>query len=165
MTDRTINKDAEKPLTPKQAAFVREYVKDRNGTQAYMRASGTTNARTAAANSARMLGYANVRKALTALDAEATKDSLATADWVLNGLVAIAEDRENTASSRVAAFTRIGEHLGMWKQTDLETFFNNLPPPIRDYLRGLVADGKNAYVPGPNADGQSGGDGQSPESG
>ena len=69
-------------MTPKQEAFVREYIIDLNATQAAIRAGYS--ARTAEAQGSRLLTNVNVKVALqSAMDARAKRTEI-TADYVLN---------------------------------------------------------------------------------
>lgn len=101
-------------LTPKQAAFVREYLIDLNATQAAIRAGYSK-------KTARSVGHENLTKPdieaaiRTALDERAQKASL-TAQEVLDGLRREAEyfDEGSSHSARVAAWAHLGKHLGMF---------------------------------------------------
>lgn len=81
-------------LTPKQAAFVREYLIDLNGKQAAIRAGYS--AHTAESQGARLLGYAKVRSAVQEAMAKRAERTETTADEVLAELrrIAFADPRE-----------------------------------------------------------------------
>lgn len=77
-----------KALTPKQSAFVREYLIDLNGTQAAIRAGYSP--RTASEQAARLLADVNVKAAVqAAMDARAERTEI-TADAVLQEVARIA---------------------------------------------------------------------------
>jgi len=79
--------NADRPLTPKQAAFVAEYLVDLNGKQAAIRAGYSE--RTAIVQAARLLTYVNVQSAIQAAQAkraerlEITADALVRQNWTL----------------------------------------------------------------------------------
>lgn len=68
-------------LTPRQQAFVDEYLIDLNGTQAAIRAGYSAN--TANEQAARLLANASVSEAVAALKAERSKKTGIDAEWVL----------------------------------------------------------------------------------
>lgn len=79
----------DKALTPKQEAFVREYLIDLNGTQSAIRAGYS--ARTAAVQAADLLTKPNIARAVqSGMDARAERTGI-TADYVLRGIREVAE--------------------------------------------------------------------------
>jgi hypothetical protein len=100
-------------LTPKQAAFVREYLVDLNGTQAAIRAGYSP--ATANEQAARLLAHANVREAVDAGKAARAQAVEITAETVLRGLLAEAQadDGPMCKTGRVKAWELIAKHLGM----------------------------------------------------
>ncbi len=105
-----------RPLTPKQAAFVREYLVDMNATRAAIRAKYSK--RTAEQQGHRLLRNAGVAKAVaSALQRRAERLEL-TQDTVVRGLLIEAEDRSKGAShaARVSAWTALGKHLGIFQE-------------------------------------------------
>lgn len=102
------------PLTPKQAAFVREYLIDLNATQAAIRAGYSE--KTAYSQGQRLLKNAEVQAAIAKAQAQRAKRLQLTADDVLKGLYAEATyDGEGSShSARVQAWAHIGKHLGMF---------------------------------------------------
>lgn len=91
----------DKPLTTLEAAFVREYQADGNGTQAAIRAGAAP--KSAAVTAARWLTKPNVAKALANVDAKAVAlvqeqrkeaeiaDAVASAAWIISKSVEIVE--------------------------------------------------------------------------
>jgi len=77
-------------LTPKQQAFVREYLIDLNATAAYKRAGYLATGRAAENNASRLLGNAGVREAIATGMASRSKRTEVEADHVLQELAAIA---------------------------------------------------------------------------
>lgn len=71
-------------MTPKQEAFVREYLIDLNATQAAIRAGYS--ARTANEQGARLVANVSVRSAIEAAKSERAKRTEINADWVLRRL-------------------------------------------------------------------------------
>lgn len=71
-------------MTPKQARFVEEYLKDLNGTQAAIRAGYSEN--TAESQASRLLRNAKVMNAVVEAQAARSKRTAIDADWVLRRL-------------------------------------------------------------------------------
>ena len=102
-------------LTPKQAAFIQEFLVDLNATQAAVRAGYS-------ARTARKIGHENLTKphikaAIEAAQAERAERARITADDVLNGLhkEATYDGEGSSHSARVPAWAHLGKHLGMFK--------------------------------------------------
>ena len=76
-------------LTPKQAAFVREYVIDSNGKQAAIRAGYSP--KTAEAQASRLLRNVKVQAALAQLTKEIEEKSKLSVEYVLEGLQRVTE--------------------------------------------------------------------------
>ena len=76
-------------MTPKQEAFVREYLIDLNATAAAARAGYS--ARTANEQGARLLANVSVRTAIAAAQARRAERTQVDADWVLKRLAAMAD--------------------------------------------------------------------------
>ncbi len=114
-------------LTAKQQRFVEEYLVDLNATQAAIRAGYSE-------KTAQAIGSENLTKPLIAeaiAEARALKSeelSIAAKD-VLKGLLLEArrEGDGATHSARVTAWTRIGEHLGLFKQVHEHSGLNGAP--------------------------------------
>ena len=73
-------------MTPRQQAFVNEYLKDLNATQAAIRAGYS--ARTAEWQGPQLLGKTHVSAAISAAKAERSERTKIDADWVLRTLAA-----------------------------------------------------------------------------
>lgn len=101
-------------LTPKQAAFVAEYLIDLNATQAAIRAGYSK-------KTAHVTGHENLKKpeiaaaVKTAIDARAEQAAV-TAQEVIDGLRSEAEyfGLNSSHSARVAAWAHLGKHLGIF---------------------------------------------------
>ena len=104
---------SEKGLTPKQSAFVQEYLKDLNGTQAAIRAGYSK--KTANEQAARLLANASVQAAVTKGREKLAAKAEVTAERVLNGLLkeATADDGPTCKTARVKAWELLGKHLGL----------------------------------------------------
>jgi len=101
-------------MTPRQAAFVQEYLIDKNATQAAIRAGYS--AKTAKEQGHRLLTYAHITAAVAKGQAERTERVQVSQDYVLQRLMMEAE-REGEGSShsaRVQAITALGKHLAMF---------------------------------------------------
>lgn len=76
-------------LTPKQARFVEEYLKDLNATQAYKRAGYTAKGNAAEVNAARLLSNAKVQRFIQERMQERSQQTQIDTNYVLNRLVEI----------------------------------------------------------------------------
>ncbi len=100
-------------LTPKQARFVEEYLIDLNATQAAIRAGYSK--KTAYSQGQRLLKKVEVAAYIQAAQIEVSRRAKIAVDDVVTGLLAEAEGRaDSTPSSRVAAWSQLGRHLGMF---------------------------------------------------
>ena len=101
-------------LTPKQQAFISEYMVDLNATQAAIRAGYSP-------ATARMIGYENLTKPYIAKIIEKamnerTASNGITADYVLNGIKAIAEREGVRENDTLKAFELLGKHLKLFTE-------------------------------------------------
>ena len=101
-------------LTPRQLAFVEEYVIDRNATQAAIRAGYAK--RTAYSQGQRLLKHVEVRAEIRARLAEREKRTQINADWVIMQIASIAEDACEKTADRLKALELLGKHLGMFER-------------------------------------------------
>jgi phage terminase small subunit len=125
--------DRTRKLTPRQARFVQEYLKDLNGTQAAVRVGcRPSNARTQAA---KWLAKAHIREALAVAQAELAERVQLTQEWVLNRLRKEAEREDGSPAARVAALKLLGQHVGLWRDKALEELQREL-----DDLKCLIAE-------------------------
>lgn len=116
-------------LTPKQAAFVAEYLIDLNATQAAIRAGYS--AKTADVQGPRLLGNVRIAAALAAAQTKRTERTEITQDWVLQ------KARENADAAAAAqnyaavngALALIAKHTGGFTdRVDHTTGGQPLPP-------------------------------------
>lgn len=77
-------------LTAKQKAFIQEYLKDLNATQAYMRAGYKANENVARTNSSRLLANANIQAEIEKAMARREKRTEVTQDRVVKELSKVA---------------------------------------------------------------------------
>ncbi len=104
----------EKDLTPKQRAFVTEYMKDRNATQAALRAGyNHTSALNAAHN---LLKHPVISKMIADQEEANQVDALITVDKIVHRLNAIACNEQEKTSDRIRADELLGRHLGMFTE-------------------------------------------------
>lgn len=106
-------------LTPKQQRFVDEYLTDLNATAAYRRAgyaARTDNA--AAASASALLRIPKVAAAVAEGQRARAERVELTQDMVVAGLLVEAKltGEGSSHSARVAAWTQLGKHLGMFKE-------------------------------------------------
>jgi phage terminase small subunit len=102
-------------LTPKQARFVAEYLIDLNATQAAIRAGYSS--RTANEQASRLLAKASISEVLGMARNAISERTELTQDEVIAGLRFEATNTGDGSShsARVAAWTQLGKHLGMFK--------------------------------------------------
>lgn len=106
----------ERGLTPRQAAFVREYLVDLNATQAAIRAGYSED--TAKQQGARLLTNADVLAAVDAGKAQRAAELKVTASDVIRILLkeATADDGPTCKTGRVKAAELLGKHLAMFTE-------------------------------------------------
>lgn len=106
----------ERGLTPRQAAFVREYLIDLNAKQAAVRA-GYSEA-TAQEQASRLLSNVKVRAAVDAGKADRAAELKVTASDVIRILLkeATADDGPTCKTGRVKAAELLGKHLAMFDE-------------------------------------------------
>lgn len=101
-------------LTPKQAAFVREYMIDLNATQAAIRAGYKE--KTAGQTGAENLKKPQIQKAIQDLHKAAEEKCAVTVEWILSEIAKIAQDEEVKTADRLRALELLGKHLGLWEK-------------------------------------------------
>lgn len=101
-------------LTPKQAAFVREYMIDLNATQAAIRAG--YKAKTAYQTGAENLRKPQIQKAIQEQRKAAEEKCTVTVEWILSQIAQIAQDEEVRTADRLKALELLGKHLGLWEK-------------------------------------------------
>ena len=101
-------------MTPKRIAFVQEYLKDLNATQAAIRAGYSE--RTAGQTGHEILKFPEIQAALADAQAERSERTKVDAAFVLNGLQreAAAGDTGEPNTARIRAMELLGKHLGMF---------------------------------------------------
>lgn len=115
---------SDRPLTPKQQAFIREYLLDLNATQAARRAGYS--AHTADRIGPELLGKTCVARAIAQAQAARADKLEITAAWVLEKLKANYETAVTAGELGVVnkSLELIGKHLGMF--TDKQQHTGNL---------------------------------------
>lgn len=101
-------------LTPKQAAFVREYMIDLNATQAAIRAGYSE--KTANRIGAENLSKPVIQEAIQQLHKAAEEKCAVTVEWILSEIAKIAQDEEVKTADRLRALELLGKHLGLWEK-------------------------------------------------
>lgn len=101
-------------LTPKQAAFVREYMIDLNATQAAIRAG--YKAKNAYQTGAENLRKPQIQQAIQEKRKAAEEKCAVTVEWILSEIAKIAKDQEVKAADRLKALELLGKHLGLWEK-------------------------------------------------
>jgi phage terminase small subunit len=102
-------------ITPKRQRFVEEYLVDLNATRAAIRAGYSP--RTANREGARLLSNAVIAEAISERQKRREERTEVTQDMVVAGLLVEAKltGEGSSHSARVAAWTQLGKHLGMFK--------------------------------------------------
>lgn len=142
---------AAKPLTPKQMRFLDEYLVDCNGTQAAIRAGYSK--RTANEQAAQLLAKLSIRREIEARRAMLAEEAQVTSKMVIDGLLKEArrEGEDASHSARVAAWTQLAKHLGLFEQDNKQKRadpFDNLTPQQQMQLREIFALIDNGAGPG-----------------
>ena len=101
-------------LTPKQEAFVREYMIDLNATQAAIRAGYSE--KTANRIGAENLTKPVIQEAIQQLHKAAEEKCAVTVEWILSEIAKIAQDEEVKTADRLKALELLGKHLGLWEK-------------------------------------------------
>lgn len=104
----------DKDLTPKQRAFVTEYMRDRNATQAALRAGYSKNV--AGSVGCNLLKHPVVAKLIADQEEANQVDALITVDKIVHRLNKIACDEQEKTSDRIRADELLGKHLGMFTE-------------------------------------------------
>lgn len=120
---------------PKHERFCREYVKDLNATQAYIRAGYSQNG--ADASAARLLVNARVRDRIAELQAKVAGKLEITQESVLREieetrLAALGADQHATA---LKAAELKGKHIGMWPNKALDRLTDSLETLINGSMK------------------------------
>jgi phage terminase small subunit len=101
-------------LTPKQRAFVTEYMKDRNATQAAIRAGYSK--KTALNASRNLLKNPVIAKMIADWEEANQVESLITVDKIVHRLNTIAENEAAKDSDKIRANELLGKYLGMFTE-------------------------------------------------
>jgi phage terminase small subunit len=104
-----MSKPADRPLTPKQARFVEEYVLDLNASRAAIRAGYSS--RTADVQGPRLLGNVRIKRAIAEATAHRSERTAITADYVLSRLRTIGE----RCLQAEPVLDRAGHPTGQWR--------------------------------------------------
>ena len=108
-----------KKLSEKQKAFCREYLKDYNATQAYIRA-GYTNSKHSHIYAYKLLQSIYIQQKLQELTAKQAEKAEITVEWVIQELKQLYTRCQSSLTSKgaIAGATKqlelLGKHIGMW---------------------------------------------------
>ena len=105
---------AKDKFTPKQRAFVQEYLKDLNGTQAAVRAGYSS--RTANEQASRLLANVNIQEAVAKAKAERSNRTQRDADWVLKRLAQEMEADVSDLYDESGALKPVHKWPLIWRQ-------------------------------------------------
>ena len=101
-------------LTPKQEAFVREYMIDLNATQAAIRAGYSE--KTANRIGAENLTKPVIQQAIQEQRKAIEEKCAVTVEWIVSQIAQIAQDEEVKTADRLKALELLGKHLGLWEK-------------------------------------------------
>jgi phage terminase small subunit len=108
-------------LNDRQAAFVREYLRCGNATEAYQRAGYKASGHAAEVNASRLLRNAEVFQAVEAARARIEEESVVTTREVFEGLKREALGQSGSrAADRINAWEIIARLLGIQKRAELK---------------------------------------------
>lgn len=149
-------------LNPKQLRFVKEYLVDRNGAQAAIRAGYSKHTARTIANE--LLTKPDIRAAVDKGEEEITKSTELSRDYVINGLMANAEramqyrevldkDGKPTGEFRYEgqvankSYELLGKAIGIfvdrqkieYDEATLSALLNSMPPELADAMRRELA--------------------------
>lgn len=126
-------------MTNKQTAFVREYLKDFNATQAAIRAGYSP--RGARTEGARLLANANIQGALQEYREKACSGAVLTLQEALESLTAVVRNRKQSAFAKIKAIEAIAKLQG-WEppQADMPPIAIKIKLPSRDSLPARCFD-------------------------
>lgn len=103
-------------LTPKQQAFVNEYLVDLNATQAAIRAGYKE--KNAAQTGAENLKKPQIQQAIQKVREAREKATMYGAAWIIAQIAEIAKDPDQTARDRLKALELLGKHHGLWEKRE-----------------------------------------------
>lgn len=124
-------------MNPRQTRFAKEYAVDHNATQAAIRAGYSP--KTAGQHANRLLKNVQIQKAIQSADNQTTQRIELTQVTVLNGLLDIAKNEDNTTSARVRAFELLGKHQGMFGDR-IEVTQMPSEELVREWIDALTED-------------------------
>lgn len=123
-------------LSAKQQRLVEEYLVDCNGTQAAIRAGYSK--KTANEQAARLLAKVSIQNAIAERRSKLAAKVAVTQEMVVRGLLAEAQcftkEQGASAGARVAAWTQLGRHLGLFERDNaqLRSPLEKLPRDVLD---------------------------------
>ena len=101
-------------MTPKQETFAIEYLKDKNATQAAIRAGYSK--KTAASIAWELLERPDVKQFIGDKQKEAVEKAEITSEWIVNQCKEIATNVLAKDSDKLRALELIGKYLGMFTE-------------------------------------------------
>jgi phage terminase small subunit len=101
-------------MTAKQEAFAIEYLKDKNATQAAIRAGYS--AKTARSIACEMLARPDVQEFVRAKQEEAVKNAEITVDWIVEQYKEIAQNVLAKDADKLHALDSLGKYIGMFTE-------------------------------------------------
>lgn len=127
-----------KELTKRKMTFVREYLKDFNGTQAAIRA-GYSDGPGIRVQASRLLADDNIQKALASEGQKAAEQADITPEWVLSQLKELATTA-TTESVKAQAVIALGKYCALFVDTHVNVNGNSLGEIPSDRLQELLKE-------------------------
>jgi len=135
-------------LTPRQAMFAREYLVDRNATQAAIRSGFSVNS--AKQLGSRLLTYVDVKQEIQRLQELQETETRVDQNFVIRGLQEIALHGEQE-SNRVRSYELLGKHLRMFVDVSESTVHHDVRElqahSLSDLKRMIAAMDEPAALP------------------
>jgi phage terminase small subunit len=101
-------------VTPKQEAFAIEYLKDKNATQAAIRAGYSK--KTARSIACEMLARSDIQQFVRERQLEAARNASLTAESIAENLKEIAANPLAKDADRIRAYELLGKYVGMFTE-------------------------------------------------
>ena len=101
-------------LSDKHKAFCHEYIKDMNGTQAYIRAGYSEKG--ARVSASQLLSNPNIQEYLAELVQEKFDKANVTTEEIITGIADIARDNREETQHKLKAWDMLGRYMNIYEQ-------------------------------------------------
>ena len=131
----------ETDLNDRQIKFCEEYLKELNGTKAYMTAYPDVSAETAGANASYLLGNTRVKAFITKLIDLYTGNVDITVGEIVNGLKEIALDPTSRKSDKIKAYELLARYKDMFvERKEVKVSTSNISEADIDKQLAMLED-------------------------